>query len=262
MTADKLTLLDLYYVGFNDTDLRFIVLIQAVVCLIYTFLTFKIILRYQSMAAEHFSNLESLKLSQMFIINTLLMAFFLTTIMVLGFFFGTIHPMQYSFYVNIIFLLGSIGIFIVGSLALKPSISMPEIEEFEEVAKPQASKKLAIDHERMKKQYDKIVEIIKEEKLHLDPDLKLSDLSERTRIPSYLLSQIINTFSKKSFNDLINDLRINEFKKLVKKKENQNITILALSMESGFNSKSNFNTQFKKRVSMTPTQYRDQILGS
>ena len=258
---DTLTRLDLYYVGVSDTTLRYIVLVQAILALIYNYFTYKVILRYQSMAVEHFSNLNSLKLSQMLIANTILSIYFLFTIVILLFFFGTIHPMQYSFYSNLLFLLGSIVVFLIGSLGLRPKISMTEIEEFELEAKPQATKKIAVDPERMTAQHDRIINTIREEKLYLDPELKLSDVSDKTRTPSYLLSQIINTYSKKSFNDLINDYRIDEFKKLVKKEENQNITILALSLESGFNSKSNFNNQFKRRMKMTPTEYRDQLLS-
>jgi AraC-like DNA-binding protein len=38
--------------------------------------------------------------------------------------------------------------------------------------------------------------------------------------------------------------------------EKREVTVLEVLYEVGFNSKSSFNTVFKKQTSMTPTQYR------
>jgi len=48
-------------------------------------------------------------------------------------------------------------------------------------------------------------------------------------------------------------------KKEIIKPENDNLTLLAVAMDVGFNSKSSFNTLFKKYVGLTPSQYRDSL---
>ena len=53
--------------------------------------------------------------------------------------------------------------------------------------------------------------------------------------------------------------RINHVKKLFEDKEYFNSTIINIAYDSGFNSKSAFNTAFKKQTGMTPSAYRKQI---
>ena len=49
---------------------------------------------------------------------------------------------------------------------------------------------------------------------------------------------------------------VNIFKQLSKDPSNAHISLIGLAYESGFNSKSVFNTAFKKEVGMTPREYQ------
>jgi AraC-like DNA-binding protein len=62
---------------------------------------------------------------------------------------------------------------------------------------------------------------------------------------------------KKSFYDVINSYRVEEAKRLLLDEKNRNYTILSVGFEAGFNSKTTFNTVFKKFTGVTPTEYRD-----
>ena len=99
---------------------------------------------------------------------------------------------------------------------------------------------------------------IEKSKLYLDPDLRLSSLANKVDLPSYQISKSINIILDKNFNEYINDFRIDDAKTKLISQEFKNITILAIALESGFNSKSSFNLQFKKRTSLTPAQFRSQ----
>ena len=63
---------------------------------------------------------------------------------------------------------------------------------------------------------------------------------------------------KKNFYDLINGYRVEEAKRLLLDSKNMNYTILSVGFEAGFNSKTTFNTVFKKFTGLAPTDYRDK----
>ncbi len=106
-------------------------------------------------------------------------------------------------------------------------------------------------------QYDKDIKLInqfmKEKKPYLDDALTLQKLAEQIDIPEKRLSFIINKVVGKHFYDYINFHRIEEAKTLLK---NKGLNIQEIMYEVGFNSKSSFNTAFKKNTSTTPSAYR------
>lgn len=60
----------------------------------------------------------------------------------------------------------------------------------------------------------------------------------------------------KHFFDFVNEYRIEKAKELLTHPERKEYTVLEILYEVGFNSKSSFNTAFKKRTGLTPTEYR------
>jgi len=88
---------------------------------------------------------------------------------------------------------------------------------------------------------------------------QLGELAEMISISSHNLSEVINTKTGMIFFDFINQYRIEEVKREIRKPENENLTLLAVSMDSCFNSKTSFNTLFKKYVGITPSQYKDSL---
>jgi AraC-like DNA-binding protein len=106
-----------------------------------------------------------------------------------------------------------------------------------------------------------IITAIEGDRLFLDPELTLNDLSQHVQLPPYLVSQAINTQLNKSFYDLINGYRVEEVKKLLYDPTHQHYKILSIAFHAGFNSKTVFNSVFKKMTGVTPTQYRKQSLN-
>ena len=90
----------------------------------------------------------------------------------------------------------------------------------------------------------------------LDPSLTVKTLSEKTNIPHRELSVLINQELKQHFFDFINSYRIEKAMRILKDTENAKVTILETLYDVGFNSKSSFNTAFKKHTGLTPTAYR------
>lgn len=101
----------------------------------------------------------------------------------------------------------------------------------------------------------KLLEQMKVEKVYKDPELKIAKLSRIIETKSHILSRVLNEQFNKSFRDFINEYRINEFIKLAKSEKYKNYTLLALSYEVGFNSKSTFNLAFKKVTGTSPRNF-------
>jgi AraC-like DNA-binding protein len=102
----------------------------------------------------------------------------------------------------------------------------------------------------------RIVKLMEEEKLFQETELMLPQLAERLQLPAYQVSQAINEGTKRNFYDLVNSYRVMEAKRLLTDPKNENFTILSIGFEAGFNSKTTFNTVFKKFTALTPTEYR------
>ena len=96
---------------------------------------------------------------------------------------------------------------------------------------------------------------MKTDKPFLNPELSLKKLAADISLHPNKLSWLLNNHFGKNFNDYVNKHRIKEFQQLAVAPENKNITLLGLAYDSGFNSKTVFNTFFKKETGMTPKQW-------
>ncbi|MCL1665603.1 helix-turn-helix domain-containing protein [Elizabethkingia ursingii] len=103
--------------------------------------------------------------------------------------------------------------------------------------------------------YKKLTYQMEHEKLYKDPELNLNHVAALLGIQPNILSQTINSVENKNFYDYINRQRIEEFKRIVVLPENQKFTILSLAFESGFNSKTSFNRNFKKYMDSSPREF-------
>ncbi len=93
---------------------------------------------------------------------------------------------------------------------------------------------------------------MEEEKLFQNPALSLRELAEKMNVSSNKLSWLLNERIGQNFNEYINSFRLRDFKEKALNPTNSHLTLLGLAYESGFNSKSVFNTYFKKIEGMTP----------
>lgn len=109
--------------------------------------------------------------------------------------------------------------------------------------------------EEINKYVKELEKIMVDYKLYLNPDLSLKDLASYLEIPTNYMSQLLNQGFNKNFSEYINTFRLKEFKKRVVLQENKELTIMAVAYDSGFNSKTVFNTFFKKIEGITPNTF-------
>jgi TolB-like protein/AraC-like DNA-binding protein/Tfp pilus assembly protein PilF len=104
----------------------------------------------------------------------------------------------------------------------------------------------------------RLMEHISANKPYLDPNLSLRELAGQIDIHPNHLSWLLNQHLGMNFNVFINKYRIETFMSIARAQENNKLTIEGMAYESGFNSKTVFNTYFKKETGLTPSQYLKQ----
>lgn len=88
-------------------------------------------------------------------------------------------------------------------------------------------------------------------------NFSLVQLAENTGIASHHISQVLNDHLGQSFNEYLNQFRINAVCQRLREPQSQNL--LDLALECGFSSKSSFNAIFKKHTNQTPSEYRKKV---
>lgn len=101
----------------------------------------------------------------------------------------------------------------------------------------------------------RLKEVMKEERLFLQSDLSLGDLANHLQVNTAQLSAAINQEFEQNFNDFVNGFRVEEFLRQYEEDKNNVYTLLAIALNSGFNSKATFNRAFKKIKGRSPKEY-------
>lgn len=129
--------------------------------------------------------------------------------------------------------------------------SQPDIEQF--------YKKSLVSQEYVEQYRAELKTLMSTEKPYLNPHLTLAEVGQLLEIPANQLSQILNAGFDQNFSEFINSYRVQHFKSLLKNPDKKQFTILAIAYESGFNSKSAFNSFFKRSEGMTPKAYLKSV---
>lgn len=96
-----------------------------------------------------------------------------------------------------------------------------------------------------------------EEKLYLNPQLKLSDVARQVGTNRTYLSRFFNQEKQMTFFDYVNNLRVEHAVGLLK---NSDLRLNAIAEQSGFNSISTFRRVFAAKQQCTPSEYRKRFL--
>lgn len=105
---------------------------------------------------------------------------------------------------------------------------------------------------------NKLLFLMKTEKPYTNSNLTIRELAKLSNIPYYYISQILSERIGQKFSDFVNRYRIEDAKEKLLNKDFDHYSILGIAIEVGFNSKSAFNTAFKKYTNQTPTQFRSK----
>ncbi|MCP4148777.1 MAG: helix-turn-helix transcriptional regulator [bacterium] len=117
-------------------------------------------------------------------------------------------------------------------------------------------KTLRLARRESAKQLKKILEVMENEKPYTDPTLTMQSLAEKIGISKESLSQVINKELRLNFNAFVNRYRVEAAKKKLRDPAENQFILLKIAFDVGFNSKTSFNTVFKKVTGMSPSEYK------
>lgn len=219
----------------------------------YIFMMSRLIRSYRCELEDNYSSIRHVRLKWLSIIlltgSIATLLFFISNMA--GYFIPGFLPFLFSavdffsFFLILVFLL-SISYF---------SFLQPEIN-----LEPYNKKKAPVyEKQRLPESLEntflkQLLDYMEEEKPYLNPDLSIRQLADEVSIPSAHLTMILNVLIKQNFYYFINGYRIKAACRMLEQKDDR--TILTIAMDSGFNSKTTFNTFFKKSMQMTPSEYR------
>ncbi|WP_339924439.1 helix-turn-helix domain-containing protein [uncultured Cyclobacterium sp.] len=120
---------------------------------------------------------------------------------------------------------------------------------------PMATKKALLDEEAASNYKGRLLTLFDAEKPYLDSDLSLRSLAGELDMHPNQLSWLLNESIGKNFNEFVNHYRVEAFKEIANDPKNSHLSLIGLAYDSGFNSKTVFNTYFKKETGLTPKQF-------
>ena len=230
--------------------------------LLYVIGSLRLISNYKKASGQYFSDSRSQDLSWLYGMMVFLIIIIFISVLN-GIFVQTALAKYYLIIFNVVILAMLINIIRILLKALRSPYQFPfSREEFVQTQSPLSSKTNLLNQEinEAEKIAQDLIQFMQSKKPYLQPELTLDQLAAQLSLKPRLLSQVINRILGQSFFDFVNHYRIEEASRLLTNPKDKKITILEVLYEVGFNSKSSFNTIFKKYTGLTPTEFRKKNL--
>ena len=111
----------------------------------------------------------------------------------------------------------------------------------------------------MKRIFNSLENAMRTEKMFLQTNLSLQELSNNVKIPQHHITQTLNIYKRQNFYDYVNAYRVEAFIKNLKNGDADNFSLLGIAFDSGFNSKSSFNRVFKNTTGKSPSEFKKSV---
>ena len=159
-----------------------------------------------------------------------------------------------------------IAIYALGYFSLQQKEVFPfspeQAEEAEKILEEQdeslSSRRQRIPEDKFDQLKALLLERMEKDKPYLNPEISLAGLAKHQNLSLHELSELINLGFGENFAQFINRYRVEESKSLLISKKHSHLTMVGIAFEAGFNSKTAFNTAFKKNVGISPTEFQKQ----
>ena len=150
------------------------------------------------------------------------------------------------------------GVFFIGYFSLKQEVIYPvkisQTGELEIVLNERKNRE-RLTEVQVNELKTKVTQITEAKKLYLDPYLNLPALSAELGINTHELSYVLNNGLDQNFYQFINEMRVEEAKRILLSAKAKQLDMVGIATHAGFNSKTTFNTTFKKLTGQTPTEF-------
>ena len=221
----------------------------------YVFKAQNLVRRHNKRVANFYSNLQSRSILW---VKVLFYSMVITSVMSIIFnFIGRSVFVDSVGLLTIPSFIFSVLMFIIGMEGLMQNHAVAEIETDEKGAP-----EIAVKNENSAKLKEKLLELFLKEEVYKNPDLKITDVSEKLSTNRTYISKLINTEFSCTFSEFVNRYRVIEAKKLLQEESSKNYSLDYISEKSGFGSMVNFMRVFREIEGTTPGKYRETILNS
>jgi len=240
---------------------------------VYLLLSFVVLRRYSVRIKDFYSSIERINLRWLRNVLLIMLVWWAAQfISSFGMFLGFLNMRAFN---SVVGILGTLWMYLLGYIAI--TRDTPFVE-FPALGNTPASQRLypqepsvnapsnghptptlqqdGLQQDDAPEELHRLYEVMRLEQPFLDAELTLDKLSNQVGILPYKLSQLLNDHVGRSFFDFVNAYRVEEIKRRLAEPKYASATLLRIASETGFNSKSSFNTAFKKHVGMTPSEFR------
>ena len=115
----------------------------------------------------------------------------------------------------------------------------------------------ADDSGRMRKLYDRVVDVMEKKHPFLDEEFTLDDLARTVFSNRAYLSKTINILSGRNFSQFVNGYRVRYSMDLLRR--DPSLRLIDVAMMSGFHTTVTFNMAFKLNMGETPSQFQERV---
>ena len=248
---------------------HFMMFVKVLLFFIYALAPMVLIIKYRKSMMEFYSTIDNVKILKLF---TVAVQYIFSSIFLIYIFIGYINgpaflrpdiPVYFVFILGIpIFLLVFFGL--TDENFFKCTVSTADligkdvepVEEEKDESEDEKYQKNKIPDELVQKGREQLENVMETDKPFTDSNLTLINLAQMIHMKPHHLSQILNGIIGQNFYGYINSARIKYAADLMKDNDNKDKSILEIAYQSGFNSKSAFNTYFKNIMGETPSKFR------
>ena len=247
----------LYFNGHLSVSWAFFSFIFLIIEPIFIVFSYLLLKGYKKRVRESFSSFDKINLNwlrlifNVWLISAVVMVPISTLTVggVVGLSVDFMHLLLEMLQVAFLFILGFYGFKqtnIFSNLELATSAGIKESVSYE---------RSGLDKEQAAYYHQQLLALMQEKKPYLNGELSAGELAQLLTISVHHLSQILNTIQRQNFFDFVNGYRVREVIEKMKDPKTRHLTLLAIALDSGFNSKTSFNTVFRKVTNQTPSQY-------
>ncbi|PJJ80367.1 helix-turn-helix domain-containing protein [Mucilaginibacter auburnensis] len=138
-----------------------------------------------------------------------------------------------------------------------------QLQSLELILNPVEEKpKARLSAELMDELKARLISLMETERMFLNSELNLPELSEKMGVSPHDVSYVLNEGMHSNFYQFINAYRVAEAKQLMQSGKYSHLNILGIAYNAGFNSKTTFNTAFKRETGLSPSQFMKQTADS
>ena len=221
----------------------------------YLVASFLEVKHYHRRIRERFSSLIKMKMDWL-----LFMLIFITAIFAISVTYTFLPVAGLRSFFNATFVIPFLVILIFTNSVVWKTMKQPAIFsglDYDEEKQKYVGSALTEQEKSMLK--SKLMLLLEVEKVYLQPDLTVDELAEKVGAAPKKISQVINESFGQTFFDLINTNRIEEAKRIMRDSTDPKLTVLEIMYRSGFNSKSSFNSIFRKKTGLTPGEFKKRL---